>query len=111
VEAYEAIIAEGIFPIIAGHKLTTEDEILRKNILELMCHDKTTLQPQSLDAELLHEMKLKLNQLVIDDLIELNDNTILVKENGKLFVRIIAAAIDARLLRKQSTGNTFSKAI
>jgi oxygen-independent coproporphyrinogen-3 oxidase len=111
VEAYEAKIAEGIFPIIAGHKLTTEDEILRKNILELMCHDKTTLQPQSLDTELLHEMKLKLNQLVIDDLIELNDNTILVKENGKLFVRIIAAAIDARLHRKQSTGNTFSKAI
>ncbi len=111
VEAYEEKIAQGIFPIVAGHKLDVEDEMIRKNILELMCQDKTTLQPEKLDNALFAEMKSKLQQLLADDLIELNNNEIVVKENGKLFVRIISAAIDARLLRKQSTGNTFSKAI
>jgi oxygen-independent coproporphyrinogen-3 oxidase len=111
VEAYEEKIAQGIFPIVAGHKLTAEDEVLRKNILELMCNDKTNLQPDLLGNELADEMKIKLQKLTEDNFIELNGNSIVVKENGKLFVRIIAAAIDARLLRKQSTGNTFSKAI
>jgi oxygen-independent coproporphyrinogen-3 oxidase len=111
VEAYEAKIAEGIFPIVAGHKLDAEDVMIRKNILELMCQDKTILQPENIDSGLFAEMKIKLQQLSADDLIELNNNEIMVKENGKLFVRIISAAIDARLLRKQSTGNTFSKAI
>ncbi|MEY2829438.1 MAG: oxygen-independent coproporphyrinogen oxidase [Bacteroidota bacterium] len=111
VEAYEEKIAAGIFPIIAGHKLNAEDEMIRKNILELMCNDETTLLPELFDATLFDEMKVKLNQLMEDDLAELINNKIVVKEKGKLFVRIIAASIDARLLRKQSTGNTFSKAI
>jgi oxygen-independent coproporphyrinogen-3 oxidase len=111
VEAYEEKIAAGIFPIVAGHKLNAEDEMIRKNILELMCNDETTLMPEHFDAALFDEMKQKLNQLMEDDLAELVGNKIVVKEKGKLFVRIIAASIDARLLKKQSTGNTFSKAI
>ena len=76
-----------------------------------MCQDKTTLNSKNIDSDILKEMQNKLHQLSLDDLIELNDYEIKVKEKGRLFVRIISAAIDARLLRNQSSNNTFSKAI
>ena len=111
VEAYEEKIAQGIFPIVAGHLLNAEDEIIRKNILELMCNDATFLQPESIDNALFQQMKKKLTDLQADDLIHFENNKITVLEKGKMFVRNISAAIDARLLRKQIVGNTFSKAI
>ena len=56
-------------------------------------------------------MLQKPHELEKDKLVQLNQHKIVVTQQGKLFVRIIAAAIDARLLRQQSGNNTFSKAI
>ena len=111
VEAYEEKIAQGILPMVAGHHLTPEDLMIRNNILELMCNDETTLQPENIDPAQLTIMLQKLHELEKDKLVQLNQHKIVVTQQGKLFVRIIAAAIDARLLRQQSGNNTFSKAI
>lgn len=111
IEVYEEKISQRILPIVNGHLLNEEDLALRKNILDLMCRNKTVLNTTVLKKELLEQMKQKLLLLEQDELISLNENEISVTEKGKLFVRNISAAIDARLTRKQITGNVFSKAI
>src|SRR5690606_2617130 len=40
-EEYQHLIQNGIIPIYRGHILTHEDQIVRKHILNLMCHFKT----------------------------------------------------------------------
>jgi oxygen-independent coproporphyrinogen-3 oxidase len=111
VEAYEAKIASGNLPITLGHHLTSEDQLMRKCILELMCMDQTVLPTQLLSAELVSQQLAKLVPLVQEGLCMVEANKIVVLPKGKLFIRIICAAIDARLIQKQKTGNTFSKAI
>ena len=42
IEDYQAIVESGKIPIIRGHLLTDEDLILRKHILNIMCHFETS---------------------------------------------------------------------
>ena len=60
-----------------------------------MCNDETTLQPENIDPAQLTIMLQKLHELEKDKLVQLNQHKIVVTQQGKLFVRIIAAAIDA----------------
>ncbi|HMP98607.1 MAG TPA: oxygen-independent coproporphyrinogen III oxidase [Cyclobacteriaceae bacterium] len=110
VEAYEEKIENGNWTFITGHALNKEDLILRKNILELMCNGKTTIE-NALDQNFLNVAFDKLKQLAGDGLLELENNTITVTDKGQLFIRNISAALDARWWRKSNTEKTFSKAI
>ncbi len=40
-EEYQNLIENNVFPVYRGHKLTEEDLLIRKNILNLMCDFKT----------------------------------------------------------------------
>lgn len=111
VEAYEAAIEKGELPIINGHLLNEEDVLLRKNILELMCVGKTTLDEEKLDPDFVNSAKEKLQLLAQDGLVSVEGNQIAVTEKGATFIRNISAALDARLWRKKMGENVFSKAI
>jgi oxygen-independent coproporphyrinogen-3 oxidase len=111
VEAYQDKINRGELPIVNGHSLTAEDAILRRNILDLMCTGKTTLDAGSLEPEFLQAAFEKLRLLESDGLVELNENSISITKSGGTFIRNISAAIDARLWRKSMGANVFSRAI
>lgn len=111
VEAYENKIERGEWPVITGHILNEEDSLLRINILELMCKGHTTLEASQLDSTFLQSARQKLKQLAGDGLLEVNENEILIKDKGQMFIRNICASLDARMWRKSNNERIFSKAI
>ncbi len=111
VEAYEEKISHGILPLVEGHLLSEEDVIIRKNILELMCEDKTRLDNQLLEPGFITSAFSKLRELEADGLVTIDEKNIHVTPKGRSFIRNISAVIDARLWRNQKSANTFSKAI
>ncbi len=111
VEAYEDKIESGEWPFITGHLLHEEDLIIRKNILELMCTGKTTLDNRKLSKDVVAVAKEKLKQLEGDELLVVHENEVTVTDNGQMFIRNICASLDARMWRKSNTERIFSKAI
>ena len=76
-----------------------------------MCLNTTTLDKKLHGNNFLENAFSKLQSLESDGLIVLNEDVITVTEKGKLFIRNICAAVDAYLLDKEITTQTFSKAI
>lgn len=113
VEDYLDKINQGILPLVNGHLLSEEDVIIRKNILELMCENKTNLDSEILGSEFLESAFSKLATLESDGLVTVDEKNIRITTKGNSFIRNISAAIDAQLWRndKGRVTNTFSKAI
>ena len=111
VEEYQEKISQGLFPLVNGHLLTDEDLIIRKNILDLMCRGKTTIDEKTFDSDDLKNILDELSLLQEDDLLKIEKNSITVTDKGSLFIRNISSTLDARLRRKKTEGNMFSKSI
>ena len=111
IEKYEEKVNNGHLPLTDGHLLSEEDVMLRKNILELMCMNETTLNKAALEASFVEAANKKLLALADDALVEINGNKIVVTKEGKSFIRNIASTIDAQLWRRQMSTPAFSKAI
>ena len=110
VEEYFEAVDNGIFPIYRGHKLSKEDLILRKHILNLMCHFETSWS----DTETIPEFHLimsKLKQIAEDGILEITETGLKVPEHGKPFVRNICMCFDLRLHRKQPDKALFSQTV
>ena len=110
VETYTKKVNEGIIPIFRGHLLSDTDLIIRKHILNLMCNLETNwkfgLSPNIKD-EIIHRLK----EIVEDGLLEVNDDKLIVKEEGRMFVRNICMAFDLRLIQSQPETRIFSMTI
>lgn len=111
VEAYQAQIQQGQLPIVHGHLLSKQDLIIRQHILDLMCSDSTTFDPENFDVDFLTSIKNKLTFLEADGLLTLNKNTVNILPKGKLLVRHVCSAFDAYLYQSRQTNQLFSKAI
>lgn len=111
VEDYQDKIENGEWPYITGHLLSTEDLILRKNILELMCTNRTNLSEDKIGHEFLAAVLKKLKPLEEDNLVIVRDHTVMVTEKGQIFIRNICSTLDARMWRKSSKEKLFSNAI
>lgn len=111
VEAYEEKMGRGEFPLVHGHLLSEEDQIIRRKILELMCRNETVLDNPLLDTAFIENVFGKLRHLQQDGLVQLNGKQVIVTPKGMSFIRNISAAVDALLWRKQNDAETFSKAI
>ena len=111
VETYEEKIEVGEWPIVAGHKLTAEDLIIRRYILELMCRNRTTILPGLLDESFITSVFQRLAEMEHDGLVEVSKGHIQVTESGNSFIRNIVSALDERLWKNQPGVQTFSKAI
>ncbi len=111
VEDYQDKISSGILPLVNGHLLNDEDLIIQNHIHELMCLNKTILNTKSLDKDFLITAFSKLENLEADGLVKVVGDAIRVSAKGKLFIRNICAAIDAKLFKKQISHQAFSKAI
>lgn len=108
---YERLIDQGEIPVIKGHLLTQEDMMLRKHILNLMCHFETTWCETQNKYLPLAEIKDRLGEMEADGLLVLDENGVVVTPKGKPFVRNICMAFDLRLFRNQPLVPIFSQTV
>ncbi len=111
VETYKEVVNEGRLPIVKGHQLTATEMNMRKHILNLMCKDKTSWPSISKDAIAIAPFLPNLDEMVEDDLVRYEHNTIEISEKGKYFIRNICASIDPIFQNTKSENPMFSKAI
>lgn len=109
-ETYTEKVNNGIIPIFRGHLLTDKDLIIRRNILDLMCNLETEWNPD-LDHRTKEQITVRLQEMVQDGLVELTTNKVLVKEEGRMFVRNICMAFDLRLIENKPKTRIFSMTI
>jgi oxygen-independent coproporphyrinogen-3 oxidase len=102
VEEYQDSVNAGKFAISKGHILNTEDLTIRQHILNLMCLQQTNIDNYFYEAE------ERLSELFDDKLIEIIDESILVNNTGKLFLRNICLAYDLRYWKKVPQKAVFS---
>ncbi|MFC7772314.1 oxygen-independent coproporphyrinogen III oxidase [Flavobacterium sp. GCM10027622] len=111
IEAYYTILDKNQLPVCKGHILTSEDLIIRKHILNLMCRFKTQWSTTSLYFAELPAIVEELREMELDGLVQLLPNQIMVTEKGKPFVRNICMAFDLRMKRKIPNTQLFSMTV
>ncbi|WP_445714128.1 oxygen-independent coproporphyrinogen III oxidase [Flavobacterium sp.] len=111
IEDYYARLADNQLPVFKGHLLTSEDLIIRKHILNLMCQFSTSWKDKSLDFSELTTVLESLKEMEDDGLLTIQNESITVTEKGKPFVRNICMAFDLRLIKKAPETKLFSMTI
>lgn len=111
IETYKMRVQIEEFPIIRGHLLHKEDQILRKHILNLMCNHETEWKEKEDQCEALFEGIERLEEIVQDGLVELGTNKLSVTEIGKPFIRNICLALDNKYWEKRSEEVMFSQVV
>jgi oxygen-independent coproporphyrinogen-3 oxidase len=110
-EEYYQLLESDKLPIFKGHLLTSEDLIIRKHILNLMCQFETSWEDKSSYLDEIPEILIQLKEIEKDGLIIIQKNGIQVTDAGKPFIRNICMAFDLRLRRKAPKTQLFSMTI
>ena len=110
IETYTAKVNQGELPIFRGHLLTGTDLVIRKHILDLMCN-LTTEWNDGLSPKEKRNIISRLQELLNDDLIEISNDKITVREEGRMFIRNICMAFDLRLTNNRPETRIFSMTI
>jgi oxygen-independent coproporphyrinogen-3 oxidase len=110
-EEYQSIVNKGEIPVFRGHLLNAEDLIIRRHILNIMCHFETSWQDKSLQFNELPEVIERLKEMENDGLVTFHENGLQVPEEARPFVRNICMAFDLRLLRNKPKTHIFSMTI
>jgi len=110
-EEYQNLIENNVFPVYRGHKLTEEDLLIRKNILNLMCGFKTNWTTLSDFIDELPQVKNSLKEMQNDGLIEFDGDILKITEKGKPFIRNVCMAFDMRLQRNKPETQLFSMTV
>ena len=108
---YYRLLESDKLPIFRGHLLTTEDLIIRKHILNLMCQFETSWEDKFSYLDEIPEILIQLKEIEKDGLILIQKNGIQVTDAGKPFIRNICMAFDLRLRRKAPETQLFSMTI
>jgi oxygen-independent coproporphyrinogen-3 oxidase len=111
VEEYLSLTEKGQFPVFKGHLLNTEDLIIRKHILNIMCKGHTQWNHHTEPCSAVFEGIERLEPLANDDLIELNSQGLLVTPIGKRFLRNICMCLDSRLWANIPETQLFSMSV
>ncbi len=110
IEAYTEKVNQGVIPIFRGHLLSDTDLIIRKHILNLMCNLETEWN-EGLSKQIKNEILSRLKEIIDDDLMEVYNDKLVVKEKGRMFVRNICMAFDLRLIDNKPETRIFSMTI
>ena len=111
IEEYYEILEKGSLPLYRGHLLTEEDETVRRHILNIMCNLKTSWKEDRMKFAGLPEILMNLKEMEADGLLEFGQEELIVKENGRPFVRNICMAFDVLLQRSKPETQLFSMTI
>ena len=111
VEEYTKLVEAGNIPIFRGHLLNEEDQIIRRHILNIMCHFETSWENPKQQFEGMEDIKERLEEMEKDGLVEFKENGIIIPEVARPFVRNICMAFDMKLIRNKPTTRIFSMTI
>lgn len=111
VEEYQDLLSQNILPVYRGHELSSEDLMIRKHILNLMCRLETSWKTPESQFEELPEVLANLEEMEIDGLIEIGPDYLIVKEKGRPYVRNVCMAFDLLLQRSKPETQLFSMTI
>lgn len=111
VKEYQKLVNEGEIPVFRGHILSEEDLIIRKHILNIMCHFSTSWKEKELQITNVNVHLEKLQEMVDDGLVEMQQERIIVPEEARPYVRNICMAFDKKLHEKKPETKLFSMTI
>lgn len=112
VEAYQkSILEDHLLPIIKGHQLSTEDQVVRQHILNLMCKGYTEWKQEEMRCEALERATLQWDDMAADGILTRSPYRIDVAESGKPLLRNICLPLDNHYWDNQPNKATFSQAI
>ena len=107
VETYIERVQKGEIPVFRGHLLSEEDLIIRRHILNLMCHFETVVT----EEWLLKDVRLRLAEMIKDGLVVSENNTMKITDAGIPFVRNVCMCFDLDLINSKSRDELFSKTV
>jgi len=110
IESYTSRIEKGELAITRGHKLTREDNVLRRHILNLMTRFETNWTTEDQYVPYLQDIDDRLSEFQRDGLLQSFTKRCEVTEAGRPFLRNICMAFDAHLARDVSS-KQFSRTI
>ncbi len=111
VEKYNEMTKKGELPILKGHLLTKEDEVIRRHILNLMCHFTTTWTAAEEKEAPLRESLERLREMEKDGLLTTRPDGVDIHYRGRPFIRNACMAFDVRMWRQKPEGRIFSMTI
>ncbi|GAB7258142.1 oxygen-independent coproporphyrinogen III oxidase [Polaribacter sp. OB-PA-B3] len=111
VKEYQQIVNSGEIPIFRGHLLSEEDRIIRKHILNIMCHFTTSWQEDAMKIKNIENHLILLKEMENDGLVVIKENSLFVPEAARPFVRNICMAFDVHLLKMKPKTQLFSMTI
>ena len=111
IDDYYKRLANDELPIFRGHILNDEDLIIRKHILNLMCQFETSWKNKDSFIPEIPEIIESLREMEHDGFVQINQDSIVVTEAGKPFVRNICMAFDLRLKRNAPQTQLFSMTV
>jgi oxygen-independent coproporphyrinogen III oxidase len=100
IESYIARAGKPEFAVEKGYRLSRKEKAIREIITRLMCNYR--LKWEEVAAELGESLQYirqladysRLKSFALDDMLAFDEKEIIVKDNGKLFIRNIAASFD-----------------
>ena len=110
-EDYYALLGQGEIPLYRGHILTSEDEVIRQHILNLMCRLKTDWSNKSHYFSEIPDVLIKLKEMEADGLVITEKDSLQITEKGRPFVRNVCMAFDVLLQRSKPETRLFSMTI
>ena len=110
-EEYYKLLDQDIIPVFKGHILNTEDLVIRKHILNLMCNFETSWINDDMAFKELPEVLINLKEFELDGLLQFETRNVTVTDKGKPFIRNICMAFDLLLQRKKPETKLFSMTI
>jgi oxygen-independent coproporphyrinogen-3 oxidase len=110
-EEYQHLVENDIIPIFRGHILSDVDVVIRKHILNLMCHMETFWFNEEMQFKQLPEVMNRLVEMSQDGLLEMNTYQLKITEKGRPFVRNICMAFDLKLHEKTPDTRLFSMTV
>lgn len=111
VTEYKQQVNNRELPVFRGHLLSEEDLIIRKHILNIMCHFKTSWKDASMRFENMENYLKLLNELESDGLVSLTKDSLIVPDKARAYVRNICMAFDVHLQHNKPETQVFSKTI
>jgi oxygen-independent coproporphyrinogen-3 oxidase len=111
VEGYQLQIDKGELAVFKGHFLNEEELIIRRHILDLMCHFATEWHPALQANGFYTQIISKLDSLLQDELIAIDSKQLSILPKGYAFVRNVCMAFDLDLQRHTPDKPLFSATI
>lgn len=82
-----------------------------KHILNLMCNLETSWEDEAMKLDKIEDILERLKEMHEDNLIEIEANSVVVKESSRMFVRNVCMAFDLHLAQNLPEGRIFSMTI